>query len=99
MLRPVNRSTTAPIMQIDLQASTMDREYDFTGVVEWYADRADVVFLFFDPDKPGTTGETLSTTTSSVTSSTISQYGSSNASSETMSDGGSLSIHPMIVTT
>ena len=41
-------------------ASTMDRGYDFTGVVKWYADRADVVLLFFDPDKPGTTGETLS---------------------------------------
>ena len=40
--------------------STMDRGYDFTGVVKWYADRADVVLLFFDPDKPGTTGETLS---------------------------------------
>lgn len=38
----------------------MDRGYDFTGVVRWYADRADIVCLFFDPDKPGTTGETLS---------------------------------------
>jgi hypothetical protein len=41
-------------------SSTMDRGYDFCGVVKWYADRADVVLLFFDPDKPGTTGETLS---------------------------------------
>uniref|UniRef100_A0A7S2V7X1 Dynamin N-terminal domain-containing protein n=1 Tax=Entomoneis paludosa TaxID=265537 RepID=A0A7S2V7X1_9STRA len=41
-------------------ASSMDRGYDFTGVVSWLADRADVVCLFFDPDKPGTTGETLS---------------------------------------
>jgi hypothetical protein len=40
--------------------NTMDRGYDFTGVVRWLADRADVVLLFFDPDKPGTTGETLS---------------------------------------
>lgn len=37
----------------------LDRGYDFTGVVRWYANRADIVCLFFDPDKPGTTGETL----------------------------------------
>lgn len=29
-------------------------------MVRWFADRADIVCLFFDPDKPGTTGETLS---------------------------------------
>lgn len=40
--------------------NTMDRGYDFQGVVRWLAQRADVVLLFFDPDKPGTTGETMS---------------------------------------
>ena len=40
-------------------AESMDRGYDFQGVVKWFAERADVVLLFFDPDKPGTTGETL----------------------------------------
>lgn len=38
----------------------MDRGYDFQGVVRWLAQRADIVLLFFDPDKPGTTGETMS---------------------------------------
>jgi GTPase Era involved in 16S rRNA processing len=41
-------------------ADTSDRGYDFQGVVKWFAERADIVLLFFDPDKPGTTGETLS---------------------------------------
>lgn len=40
--------------------SIMDRGYDFQGVVRWLAQRADIVLLFFDPDKPGTTGETMS---------------------------------------
>lgn len=38
----------------------LDRGYDFTGVVHWWAQRADLVLLCFDPDKPGTTGESLS---------------------------------------
>ena len=40
-----------------------DRGYDFHRVVKWFAERADVILLFFDPDKPGTTGETLSVMT------------------------------------
>lgn len=43
-----------------------DRGYEFHEVVRWYAERADVILLFFDPDKPGTTGETLSVLTSSL---------------------------------
>ena len=30
-----------------------ERGYDFLGVVRWLAEHADVVLLFFDPDKPG----------------------------------------------
>eukprot|EP01034_Spumella_vulgaris_P022021 gene22021-28115_t len=44
----------------------MDRGYNFEGVCRWYAERADVILLFFDPDKPGTTGETLSILTNSL---------------------------------
>mmetsp|Transcript_5129 Transcript_5129/g.16526 ORF Transcript_5129/g.16526 Transcript_5129/m.16526 type:complete len:517 (-) Transcript_5129:48-1598(-) len=44
-----------------------DRGYDFQGVARWFAERADVILLFFDPDKPGTTGETLECLTSALT--------------------------------
>ena len=46
--------------------AVMDRGYDFEAVCRWYAERADVILLFFDPDKPGTTGETLSILTNSL---------------------------------
>mmetsp|Transcript_13428 Transcript_13428/g.22405 ORF Transcript_13428/g.22405 Transcript_13428/m.22405 type:complete len:859 (-) Transcript_13428:99-2675(-) len=52
------RNTTAAV--------GMDRGYNFEAVVRWYAERADVILLFFDPDKPGTTGETLSILTTSL---------------------------------
>lgn len=57
-----NNSSSSMMMMNSPSTShvrTMDRGYDFAGVVRWLADRADVVLLFFDPDKPGTTGETL----------------------------------------
>ena len=47
--------------------NVMDRGYDFQGVVRWLAQRADIVLLFFDPDKPGTTGETMSVLLNSLT--------------------------------
>ena len=35
-------------------------------MTRWLAEHADVILLFFDPDKPGTTGETLQCLTSSL---------------------------------
>ncbi len=46
--------------------ATMDRGYNFEQVIRWYAERADVILLTFDPEKPGSTGETLSILTTSL---------------------------------
>lgn len=35
-----------------VEASSRDRGYDFPGVIRWFSERADVILLFFDPDKP-----------------------------------------------
>ena len=53
-------STTPSSMSAHSNGKHYDRGYDFEGVVRWFGERADVILLFFDPDKPGTTGETLS---------------------------------------
>lgn len=52
--------------ELGRRGSDSTRGYDFEGVVKWFAERADVILLFFDPDKPGTTGETLSILTNSL---------------------------------
>jgi hypothetical protein len=61
---PVSRNTADVVVGEDNEV--LDRGYDFAGVCRWYAERADVILLFFDPDKPGTTGETLSILTKSL---------------------------------
>jgi len=47
-------------------ASVRGRGYNFVEVVRWWAKRADLILLLFDPDKPGTTGETLEVLTKSL---------------------------------
>lgn len=44
---------------IDSAAGTVNRSYDFEGVVRHLAELCDMVFFLLDPDKPGTTGETV----------------------------------------
>ena len=56
----------SPIRRDDIRSPVSERGYDFEAVCKWYAERADVILLFFDPDKPGTTGETLAILTNSL---------------------------------
>lgn len=65
LLRQV-RLVDSPGM-IDDAAAESKRPYDFPAVVRALADHCDLVLLFFDPEKPGTTGETLKTLTGSLT--------------------------------
>lgn len=51
---------------IDAADQQAGRGYDFGSVVRWFAERADVVLVFFDPDRPGTTAESLKVLTESL---------------------------------
>lgn len=44
---------------IDSSDTTRDRDYDFKGVVRRLSELCDMIFFLFDPEKPGTTGETV----------------------------------------
>ena len=44
---------------IDSAAAASPRDYDFDGAVKRLAQICDIVFFLFDPEKPGTTGETV----------------------------------------
>ncbi|TVR08476.1 MAG: GTPase [Planctomycetota bacterium] len=52
---------------IDSGNSQAKRPYDFPQVVKYFAAQADLVLLFFDPEKPGTTGETIAILTEALT--------------------------------
>ena len=59
--RPLLKTVTlidSPGM-IDAAKDTVNRSYDFEGVVRLLAELCDMVFFLLDPDKPGTTGETV----------------------------------------
>jgi len=52
---------------IDAPESKQSRGYDFTKSVRFFAEHADLILFFFDPDKPGTTGETMNIFKDSLT--------------------------------
>jgi hypothetical protein len=45
---------------IDAAGTARSRGYDFAAGVRSLGEMADLILIFFDPDKPGTTGETMS---------------------------------------
>jgi hypothetical protein len=51
---------------IDAARTSVDRGYDFVGAVRKFAETSDLVLFFFDPDKPGTTGETMNVFTEAL---------------------------------
>ena len=53
---------------IDSASNHQLRDYDFRECVRHFAERADLILFFFDPDKPGTTGEAISIFTNQLAS-------------------------------
>lgn len=51
---------------IDAVDRSNTREYDFDRSVRIFAENADLILFFFDPDKPGTTAETISILTNTL---------------------------------
>ncbi len=51
---------------IDAARTSVDRGYDFVAAVRKFAETSDLILFFFDPDKPGTTGETMNVFTEAL---------------------------------
>ena len=51
---------------IDAVGAVNTRGYDFPAAVRAFAERADLILFFFDPDKPGTTAESVSILTQTL---------------------------------
>jgi len=51
---------------IDAMGAVNTRGYEFPAAVRIFAERADLILFFFDPDKPGTTAESVSVLTETL---------------------------------
>lgn len=69
-IRPSERLKAVSLVDtpgmIDSADTQAHRGFDFQGAVRWFAERADLIMLFFDPERPGTTAETLQIYTESL---------------------------------